>query len=61
MREAYQHYWPQGLLEECGWYDDGQALLDLALKQPQEARLRWRYLLETDGERVDWDDGLGEL
>ena len=51
IREAYQHDWPAKLQSECGWDDDGEAMIELALKDPARADRRWRWLMETDGER----------
>jgi len=31
--------------------DNGQAMLQFALKNPKAAKKRWRFLMETDGER----------
>jgi len=50
IREAYQHGWPDELKHECGWYDDGKEMLRLALEEPDRARIRWQYLLESDGD-----------
>lgn len=51
IREAYQHSWPDDRMAECGWNDNGVAMLELALMQPEVARKRWAFLLETDGDR----------
>ena len=51
IREAYQHGWPAKLQSECGWDDDGEAMIELALRDPARADRRWRWLMETDGER----------
>lgn len=51
IREADQHCWSEALQAECGWADDGRAMIELALKHPEEARKRWLELLSTDGER----------
>lgn len=56
IREADQHNWSEELHAECGWSDDGQAMIEMALKTPDEARKRWQFLLETDGERGCLDD-----
>jgi hypothetical protein len=34
-----------------GWADEGTAMLELALRDPDSARSRWRHLLQTDGLR----------
>jgi hypothetical protein len=54
MREAFQHDWPERLKSLCGWRDDGQALLALALRSPAPARRRWKILMRTDGLRGDY-------
>jgi hypothetical protein len=51
IREAYQHDWPAKLQSECGWDDDGEAMIELALRDPARTDRRWRWLMETDGER----------
>lgn len=55
IREAYQHDWPDELKAECGWQDDGTAMIELARQQPDRARIRWQYLLESDGD-FHWCD-----
>jgi len=50
IREAYQHNWPEELKAECGWEDSGGAMLELAKSDPERARIRWRYLLDSDGD-----------
>lgn len=54
MREAVQHDWRERLKAECGWQDQGQAMLELARRDGPAAQKRWTYLLETDGERGRW-------
>lgn len=54
MREAVQHDWTPELKAECGWTDYGQAMLKLALRDGAAAEERWKYLLETDGQRGRW-------
>lgn len=49
MREADQHGWSDELQAECGWDDDGAAMIALALSDPATARERWSWLIETDG------------
>ena len=49
MREAYNHDWSERLQHECGWSDDGAAMLELVHVQPGEAARRWNWLLSTDG------------
>lgn len=53
MREADQHAWSEELQAECGWADDGDAMIALALDKPEIARSRWSWLLDTDGGQVD--------
>ena len=52
IREADQHGWERDLQEECGWADSGAAMILLALNQPDQARQRWEYLMDTAGERA---------
>lgn len=65
IREAVQHDWVAGLQAECGWSDDGQAMLELAQRDAAAATRRWTFLLETDGLRGrwtpdgEWQSGLG--
>jgi hypothetical protein len=54
IRKAYQHGWDPWLQSLCGWGDDGQALLALALRSPRTARRRWDILMRTDGLRGDY-------
>ena len=54
IREAYQHSWDDQLKRLCGWRDDGQAMLSLALAKPRTARRQWAILLRTDGLRGDY-------
>ena len=49
MREAYQHSWNKRLCRECGWSDEGAAMLQRALSDPAQARKRWTLLMATDG------------
>jgi hypothetical protein len=49
-REACQQNWPAPLRAEAGWEDHGQAMLRLAKEQPEQARVRWRQLLQPDGD-----------
>jgi len=53
IREAWQHGWDEELRAECGWRDDGRAMLALALTNPARAEARWSELLDTDGGRYD--------
>ncbi len=55
MREAVQHAWSEELKAECGWEDEGQAMLELALRAPRKAEKRWQRLMDTDGLIGRWD------
>jgi hypothetical protein len=48
IREAHQHAWSAALQSECGWDDDGDAMIGLALRDAAGAERRWSGLLETD-------------
>lgn len=54
IREAFNHGWESWLQSACGWSDDGQALLALALRAPKFARRDWNILMRTDGLRGDY-------
>jgi len=54
IREAFQHGWDPWLQSLCGWSDDGQALLALALRSPRAADRQWDILMRTDGLRGDY-------
>jgi len=54
MREAFQHDWSEGLKGQCGWSDQGQGMIKLALRSPRKARRQWNILLRTDGLRGDY-------
>lgn len=54
IREAYPHDWTNELKSLCGWSDDGQALLALALRAPRQARRQGDILMRTDGWRGDY-------
>lgn len=53
IREAWQHGWDEELRAECGWHDDGRAMLALALTDAVRAEARWSELFDTDGGRYD--------
>ena len=56
MREAYQHAWSERLKKECGWSDEGRAMLRRVLAHPCRCAARWAWLLATDGLRFDpWE------
>lgn len=48
IREAGEQDWDEELRGECGWFDDGEAMLDLAMLTPERAEARWRALLDRD-------------
>jgi len=50
IREAHMHNWPEELKTECGWSDSGREMLRLAQKEPERAQIRWKYLLDSDGD-----------
>lgn len=50
IREASQNNWTDELKAECGWSDSGESMLHLAKTDPERARIRWGYLLESDGD-----------
>lgn len=60
MREAYQHGWEPRLQKLCGWEDDGEAMIALALGAPKRARSAWEKLLDTDGGRGSYHPKTGE-
>lgn len=54
MRECMQHAWPAEYWKEVG-PPAANKMIELALANPEEARTRWGYLLETDGEiHFEW-------
>ena len=60
IREAWQHQWDDRLKSLCGWRDDGRRMLRPALRSPRTAEKRWRWLLDTDGHRGEYDEKTGE-
>ena len=48
MRVSDQHAWSGDLQAECGWDDDGAAMLAFALRDPAGAQRRWQELLDAD-------------
>lgn len=46
IREARMQRWHGERLTECGWADDGEAMLELALLDPERAAARWQALLD---------------
>lgn len=60
MREAHQHQWQSLLQKLCGWEDEGEAMIALALAAPDRARFFWEKLLETDGCRGAYHPQTGE-
>ncbi|MET0013040.1 MAG: hypothetical protein ABW088_05245 [Sedimenticola sp.] len=54
MREANQHQWSRELKVVAGWVDGGEEMIKSALSRPEETKLYWAYLMDTDG-------GINEL
>ncbi|MDH5671267.1 MAG: hypothetical protein OEZ06_03905 [Myxococcales bacterium] len=46
IREAWSQRWDSRRAALCGWADDGEQLLELALEQPYLAARRWQGLLD---------------
>lgn len=44
MRDSYMQRWPEKVLSDCGWNDDGFGMLALARAKPQQARQAWERL-----------------
>ena len=44
----------------CGWRDDGRRMLDLALRDPVLAEMRWSRWLETDGGQWNPEEGADQ-
>ena len=44
MRDAYMQRWPEAVLGDCGWDDDGFGMLALACAKPAETRRDWERL-----------------
>ncbi len=51
MRDAYLEHWPEEVLGECGWWDDGFGMLAQAQRNPQDTRECWAALLRRYGRR----------
>jgi hypothetical protein len=49
IRASVLQAWSEELRAECGHYDEGEAMVDLALAKPDQAAQRWGALLEFDG------------
>ena len=60
MREADQHLWEPLLQAICGWEDEGEGMIELALIAPKHARFVWQKLLDTDGCRGSYNPKTGE-
>lgn len=52
-REASNHDRAAKLRAECGWDDEGAAMIERARSDPDAARARWTKLLATDGGQLD--------
>jgi hypothetical protein len=48
IRESDAQAWDDERRGECGWFDEGEAMLELALVAPERAQARWSFLLEGD-------------
>jgi hypothetical protein len=46
IREAREHGWNAARSAECGWIDDGEAMLELAVADPMAAYTEWQQLLD---------------
>lgn len=44
MRDAYMQRWPEFVLSDCGWDDDGFGMLAMARAKPAETRRHWERL-----------------
>jgi len=44
--EAHMQGWEPDRRAECGWFDDGEQMLELALLTPEHAQAHWRALLD---------------
>jgi hypothetical protein len=51
MRSADQQSWEEALQAECGWSDEGAAMLELAKRDPAAAHARWQELVDADKAR----------
>lgn len=49
VRTSILQGWNEELRAECGHYDDGEAMVELALNEPQRTTQRWDELLQSDG------------
>jgi hypothetical protein len=47
IRVCREQRWDAERRAECGWFDDGEAMLELALVEPEQAEARWRLLLDN--------------
>ena len=45
---AREQLWDEDVRAECGWMDEGDAMLDLATYAPDRAETHWRALLDRD-------------
>jgi hypothetical protein len=60
IREFYNHSWSSEIAETCGYLDDGEGLIALALSNRDLATRRWQHLLDTDGLRGEWSPRTGD-
>lgn len=64
IRDCWLHRWGDRhppLSRECGWEDEGAAMLALARKSPLRARDRWTELVLTDGLQHRTADPVAEV
>ncbi|MAE68223.1 MAG: hypothetical protein QF793_03175 [Candidatus Peribacteraceae bacterium] len=48
MRRAIEENWSNNLKRECGVFDGGEAMIQLALAEPESTFARWRYLVDPE-------------
>jgi hypothetical protein len=48
IRGSVARGWDEDRCAECGWLDEGEAMLELALLEADRAETRWRSLLEGE-------------
>ncbi len=58
MREASQNGWDRAMRALCGWEDEGEAMIELALRAPKRARFVWEKLHAADGDQDAYHQGL---
>ena len=48
MRRSVEERWSMAAQVECGWYDGGRQMLELARTEPRRAWDRWQHLKEEN-------------